>query len=216
MTGTSRASVRTSRAGSRPRRPRPLPRAAEEARARRRSAASRCGETSPASTACAPLAAQVANEALELHVLVHNAGVLHSGRIDNTTPRTSPTRSTSTARALLPDPGAAAAAESGRRSSGRRRLVAGGRAQRGDVGREHGLPDLEGGGERLRLQPGGRAPFRRHPRQRDAPRLGPNRHRRPERSRRPRTGPTRFSTSPRSRTTGRAASSGSSAGRSSS
>jgi NAD(P)-dependent dehydrogenase (short-subunit alcohol dehydrogenase family) len=32
------------------------------------------------------VAAQVAGEAPQLHVLVHNAGVLHSGRIDNTTP----------------------------------------------------------------------------------------------------------------------------------
>jgi NAD(P)-dependent dehydrogenase (short-subunit alcohol dehydrogenase family) len=32
------------------------------------------------------VAAQVATEAPELHVLVHNAGVLHPGRIDDTTP----------------------------------------------------------------------------------------------------------------------------------
>ena len=57
--------------------------------ARREEGAVEGGEVSPDGDSAdlrRTLAAQVASEAPKLHVLVHNAGVLHSGRIDDTTP----------------------------------------------------------------------------------------------------------------------------------
>ena len=83
------ASVRTSRAGSR--RSAPASSATRGARRTRGERAAEIGGVAvwgdlAALDGVRSLAAQVASEAPELHVLVHNAGVLHSGRIDDTTP----------------------------------------------------------------------------------------------------------------------------------